>query len=193
MKIVNKTEWNTLHIRRLALKVAHVEKLSREQIEGTVIEVAYRRRMLMKFGDRTVDVSRSPLGRGSIGRFHVWLRVPRDTFDPVLWASVIAHEFAHNQGMASHGDMGGRYGSGEEQKYWGWAAAYPVEKTQPKVKRKPDAATVLTKELTKLDASLKNWQRKRKLAETKIKKLTQKRKRIEKRLPSSAAPVPQEP
>ena len=183
MKIKNETHWNTRDIRRLATRVAHVEKLTPTRIRQTTVYVKYRRhRRDSPPGYDSKDYPIGPDGKARISGHEIWLYVEKDDFNPVYWATVIAHEFAHNQGVRHRG-MGHVYYKTDS---WGWAADCPVRRKPEKPR--PTLTDRRAKALAKVEAMLKVWERKRKLATTKVRKLSQKRTAIAKRL-SEETPI----
>ena len=182
MRIINKTNWRTDQLKALVRKVAEqeVDKDKRKQIR---VHVEYR---------KTV---RSPRGRGLCGlsgqkpHLVMWLYLDRrEPADPVVLAHTLAHEFAHNHGLR-HREMmqTKRYGYAEGwSEHYAWAKDFPIE-AEPE-KSKPSAQDQIKQKLLSAQQTFKLWERKRKLAETKLKIWKRKVHYYERRLAALTSP-----
>lgn len=180
MKIINYTNWKTENI-RIILRIVAAKELDPDQIKRLQITL--------------VNVNRRHNNWvGGYAWYHsnrMVLKLPkRGPIDPCELAKVAAHEMAHTHGM-KHRDMKGsrRYTNTEGwRELYAWAAEYPIEQ-----KPEPAKPTLADKRLKKLEAAqsaLLRWQRKAKLANTKMKKYKLTIKRIEKAVASTAAEKP---
>lgn len=181
MKINNSTHWNTRQLKRLILAVAK-EEMDAEYLKSYLVTAKYRH-----FHDRgalgraTYGIPRNP-GR----RMTLYLPKPGREFDPVLWAHVVAHEFAHSRGIR-HSQMRGSkrysYVSGWREHY-AWAKDYVVA---PKAPRVVQIISKQEERYQRVIANLKRWQTKLKRAQNAIKKLTRQQKYYERAMAAKKA------
>lgn len=90
MKVVNKTRYDTGVLKKILYRVAQ-EELDPEDRRTAVVTIEYRR-----------------LGVGHAGRAYLFkpprvkMLVPRKQIDPIAFAAIAGHEFAHTRGMTHH-------------------------------------------------------------------------------------------
>ena len=170
MKLINKTHWRSDHIMAFVKRVAEAE-LDPPQRKGYVVEVGYTRR-------------RGVLCTG-YAYYHskkIWVNVPSDNILRDDLAHVIAHEMAHTRGMRHRAMRGSaRYQRvpGYAQ-YYAWANELPLEQVQiERVPRAVRTAAKRDKKLEQAQAALARWERRAKLAATKLKVWRRKVRRLE--------------
>ena len=100
-------------------------------------------------------------------------------------AMVIAHELAHLDGIR-HREMNQSYreltNRGNWSEKFSWADDLPLEpKTPPRSKVKPEPLTIASQQLLHAQSKVKEWKRKKKRAETGLRKWRQKVKYYERR------------
>jgi len=126
MKIVNKTHWQTKHLRAFLSRVAQNE-LSAEQRARTTVTFTYTRG------------SCGSSGFASYSSGHATVRLSKHTPDKIDLAFVLAHELAHTRGM-HHRSMTGdpKYRRlPRTREIYGWAAGLPLEPQEQKTKKRP--------------------------------------------------------
>jgi hypothetical protein len=100
----------------------------------------------------------------------------------VFTAHVIAHELAHCQGIKHRKMHSPRYKWCDESKrIWGWAADYPITMNTDKTITKPSAADKVAEHIEKCQDAMSRWERKAKVAKTKIGNWKRRLKYYEKR------------
>lgn len=186
MKIKNATTWNTRQLKRLVLAVAKHE-MNPEHLKHYVVYVVHKKR---DAGGCRGLAGRAPVGGGSWIGSHMTLYLPREgeRLDSVLWAHVIAHEFAHNRGL-QHRQMTGskRYDYGDGWRdYYAWASVFLVERRA--VQDRP-ADDPQMKRYAAVLVSQKRWAPKLKRAQNALKKLQIKQRYYE-RVLTAAGKLP---
>ena len=179
MKLINSTNWNSAQVKAIVRKVAEIEQLTPDEIGRLIVELRYRKR-----SHRRADEYSG--GYGYYNSMHFVLKVVKGVpQDKVVFARVIAHELAHNQGV-HHGKAmkGADYGWGEGWKEkWSWAEAMPLEMNPEPKKLSKTAGSKMIHCLEQLVS----WERKAKLARTKIRKLTLRVRYYQKKLAAMPA------
>jgi hypothetical protein len=172
VRLLNSTHWQTADLARIVRRVA-AEELNPNHTRAFTVYVRYNRG-----GDKSTYSSGCAPVHGN------WIRVmvPSGAVDPVDFAHVVAHEFAHARGM-EHKDMRGsrRYQRvAGYRDFYAWAADMPITKRQqaprPTVEDRRDArfahavAKVLEWEtkLKRTQTALKKWRRKAAAVERQI-------------------------
>lgn len=177
MQIKNKTHWRTDQLKAFASKVAAVE-LDAGQRKKLTIECVH---------SRSRGISGCAWRRASLIR----IRIPRqlERVNKPALAMVLAHEMAHVRGLP-----GGRsselamrssdvYGyRGKYKEHYAWANELPLEQKPPKLKPKIDAATRARDKRERIEQLIRQWETKRKRAETAIKKYRRHLRYYDKRL-----------
>jgi len=163
MKIVNKTGIRTDDIRRLVRAVALKELFTPEQISLLRVRVRHRRR----------SHARNDRHAGGWAYYHSTgfelTFVKGVQPDPVATAKTIAHELAHCQGVKHRNMRNTLYGwkPGWEET-WAWAKDYPLTlKPEP---TKPTAEETASEDIERCRKAIDAWQRKAKLAATKLRR-----------------------
>jgi hypothetical protein len=183
MKIVNKTHWRTLDLARIMRRAAAEEFDDVGAVlKRACIVIAYNRggtryRESSGYARMPGDMER----RTKEWRPRVRLMVPSGEVDPVDFAHTAAHEFAHTRGI-DHDTMRGhpRYRRvGNWRTIYGWAEAMPITrkpepKARPSLRRSP-----LDAKIAHARAALSTWERKQKLATTKVKHYRRRLARLE--------------
>lgn len=163
MKLINKTNLNSQHLRDIILKVAEIEQLSAEDIRRVHITVKYGKHS----GYREDTMSRV------FSYFTGWtsiIKVVKDVLpDRKMLAKNIAWAFAKNQNVKGKLD-GKHYGWGEGwQQEWAWADAMPLEFAASEEKPEPARDEKMLAEMKHCVRMIAGWERKAKLAKTKQK------------------------
>lgn len=152
MKIINKTHWQTAHLRAFVSRLA-AEELNQLQRDRLRITFVYTRRAGSSYS------SGYCIGYREI----VKVRLSKHTPDKIDFAQCIAHELAHARGM-HHASMRGdpRYDRMPRTKeIYSWALALPLEARETRKKPKPGP-----------DAKLKHAQKMLVINERKLKRFT---------------------
>jgi hypothetical protein len=154
MKVINHgTHWDTRAVKRLCLAVAKHELLTPAEIARKRVHLKWRR-----------IAGRGLLGKAWFNSDVITLYLERDTLDPVLYAKVIAHEYAHNQGVR-HRQMAESYEWKEGwRETWGWAATYTVPRKARKDVPVLSRSDIVAKKLTHAQGLLENWEKKERAA-----------------------------
>lgn len=130
MKIINKTHWQTAHLRAFIQPLA-AEELTQKQRAWLRITFVYTRRAGSTYSS----------GCAVLNGTTATVRLSKHTPDKIDLAMVIAHELAHVRGMhhpAMHQDP--RYTRQERTKeIYGWALALPLEARKPRQRAIPGA------------------------------------------------------
>lgn len=171
LKIVNKTKWNTDHLRAFVMR-------ARAEVFG---EHARGKKLVVTFvtSRRYGSVS----GYAYIGGTNSRIRIPKDAIDKRSLAQILKHELAHNAGangerwMRRSKDLGFRHP--EWRQTVEWADALPLEKAAPKPK--PTKGERVERALAIAQRRKKEWQTRAKRAATALKKWTRRVAQIEKR------------
>jgi hypothetical protein len=137
MRILNKTDWRTDHLRAFVSRIAAVE-LNADQRKCLVVHVSYTRP-----GARWLRAKTGSSGYAYYGGRHAYIRIHKDEPDKIDLAFVIAHELAHVRGMR-HRLMRGSVLYDRVpgmREHYAWAEAMPLEKRpeKPKAVVAPDA------------------------------------------------------
>jgi len=169
MKVVNRTRWNTKHLRDILSRVAMVE-LNPVQRKRLIVTVTY---------NRQANKSTWCSGWCAYGMMRPKVMVPSGAVDRADLAHVMAHELCHAKGW-KHKDFSGvarwnRVGNWRE--IYAWAEAMPLE-PQP-IKRKPRPTAE-----AKIDhcrSMIARWTSKQKRATTGVKAWTRRLKYYERK------------
>lgn len=174
MKIVNDTHWQTKHLRAFASRVAKEE-----------LEPAKRKRLVVHF---VHSRWRQPSGWAYIKGNTCRIRVPRDGVDKCGLAMILAHEFAHCRGFGSGRSnelalrSSARYGyRGDYASFYSWAVGMPLERKA--VKRKPKPTPDIKAD--RIRELIVQWDRKKRRAETALRKYRKRLRYYEKRAAAS--------
>jgi hypothetical protein len=175
MKIVNRTHWRTDQLRAIVTRVA-ADELDAAKRQRMTVYVVYNRA-----GKRGGWSS----GCAHIHGNYIKVRVSSSTVDPIDFAMVTAHEFAHARGLY-HRDLGmfknphyHRLGEATRTIY-AWALEMPIE---TKLKRtKPTTEEVYDKKYLHVVKTADQWRRRVKLSNTKLKQWTRKQRYYEKKM-----------
>ena len=179
MKLVNKTRWNSAQVKALIRAVAEKELLTPDNIKRLYVTMKYRKRS--RYWD---DVAVT--GWGTYHAWNICLKVVRGVtrLDKVQMAKTIAHELAHNQGVRHGGAMRGvDYGwaPGWREK-WAWANDFPITLNAELVPVQRGSFDAASNEMQHCQKMITLWERKTKLARTKMRKWAVKLKYYEKKM-----------
>lgn len=171
MRIINETKWKTEHLREFVRRIVPNE-LDPEKRKGVVIRfVNARNRGVSGWAYRN---SR---------RCRIIVPKPGSKIEHLkeALAKVIAHELAHLQGRpggrSSELNMRGsdRYGyRGDYVTYYAWAKELPLEPQEEQHKAKPATDDKYAVEIARMEKLMSGWERRKKRAETAIKKYARK-------------------
>ena len=160
MKLINKTNWNTRQLRSLFQEVAKRELDPDKRKKLRIVVVKARTRFS---------------GCAIVGGNNCTIRIPskNKTVYPTqgLVASIAAHEMAHCRGLRHERPLRASIAYGwhkDWQQFYAWTKDYPLE-YNPKVKKSKGVDA--DKKVARLLELQSSWNRKLKLAQTKLKKL----------------------
>jgi len=175
MKIINKTKWQTKHLRAFVSKVAQDE-----------LEPEKRKRVIVAFVPARQQ--RGCTGYAYVGGRSCQINVPTKS-DPAQWkrslASTIAHELAHLHGHKGERWMrrSKRYGytkhTGER---YAWADAMPLEEKPAQLKPKATPAEKAEAKRKATEKLIKQWETKEKRAKWFLRKYRKRLRYYERRL-----------
>jgi hypothetical protein len=176
MKLANRTNLNSQHLRAIILRVAEIEQLSAADRQRVCITVKYGRHS----NYREDTMSRV------FAYYNKWatvLRVVEGILpDKKVLAKNIAWAFAANQNAnTSASDKHYGWGSGWQQE-WAWADAMPLGFEASEVKPEPAKDEKILAEMKHCVRRIQEWERKAKLAKTKQKVWQKKFNYYERRL-----------
>lgn len=168
IRVVNRTCWKTSQLRKIIERVAR-DEIDAERRANITVEVSAARQQ------------HSCSGCAYVGGNVAHVRVPTkvESFDPYLvnFAKVAAHELAHCHGhegerwMRSNKTV--RYGrqSPKQAEFYAWVREpeYRVEREEKK-RKIVDPAARNKKKIEQAEMKLRQWERKLKLAKTKLSK-----------------------
>jgi hypothetical protein len=192
MRLVNHTAYTAKQLRAIVMHVAQQE-LDPKQRKYITVHVHYRHQPGNRADRRGRRIERK-IGAGlRYNSLCVELAKDPRLIDRTYLGVQLAHEFAECRGQ-HHKDMygGTRYGYRNRQKAWGepWrteltAAAFPLHiKAKP---ARPAPSVLREKELQRARLRVAAWERKAKLAATKLRVWKRTVARIERRLAATAA------
>lgn len=128
MEIINKTHWETPHLRAFVSPIA-AQELTQDQRNRLRLWFTYTRRAGSSYASGCAVLNGST----------ATVRLSKHTPDKIDLAMVIAHELAHVRGMR-HPSMKGdpRYDRRDRTgEIYSWALALPLEVREPRQKAKP--------------------------------------------------------
>lgn len=178
MKLVNETELDSAQARAIVLEVAKRELLSKEDVSRLVVTLQYRRRST---GGWSNDQTRCWIPRKGSWKIRMDF-VKGEKLDRAQFAKSAAAGMALNQGMKwdrRSSDYGWAEGWREK---WAWADAMPLDYAKEEPKVKPAADVALSDRMRHCLAQIVEWERKEKLASTKLKKWRARLKRYSREL-----------
>lgn len=174
MKVVNKTDLETRDLQKLLSAVADKEHLSDVEKKQVVLEVIYRRRS-DNWRDDQMPVSYWGKGRWRfVGKVVKGVKV----LDSVQAAKGMGLAMAGAQGCKydrSSSDYG--WGKGWQEK-WAWAKEFLVKAKEKKVPQKPTEKDRAVGEMSHCLEQIISWEKKLKLAQTKLKVWNRRLKRL---------------
>jgi hypothetical protein len=187
VKVKNKTQYESAAMLKILRRAAKEE-----------LEPAHRKRMVVHIRESNRGIThRNRLGSAFIGGDFIEIVMPKNPkirgwwksngvrchqscLDPVVFAKVAAHEFAHARGL-DHKDMHSspRYRwVGNWRDLYAWANEFPI-RVKPKRKRpKPGNP----EKLANIKVLIQKWESKKRRAENALKKYRQKARYYERRL-----------
>jgi hypothetical protein len=171
MKIVNKTLWQTAHIKAIIYRVAYDEQVS---LKDALFTIKYRRQSKnWKF-----NYAGGYALYGMPPRVTLSLPEPQFGCDHAELAHVIAHELAHSQNCKHRGmkktsiyDWAGCW-----KEHFAWAHEMPLEKQEPIRKPIPTKTAVILKKLDHANAKMIEWNARVKKAQSAYKRWVRRRK-----------------
>jgi hypothetical protein len=182
MNIVNKTRVNAKQLGALIRAVAVEELWTPDDIEQLRIRVVYRRRTYGRPDNH-------PGGYAYYDSYRMCLKFVRGVQpDPVGTAKTIAHELAHCKNVQHRNMNNNRYGwKPGWRETWAWVVKYPLEMLPDRETVKPSKSEKASKDIERCQKALEDWQRKAKLAATKLRKWKRKLDYYEKKLAAMPA------
>lgn len=181
MKITNKTNWDTLGLKKVLIKALDED----DKVEGrykyrSCLEVTisyskgYPGWVISHYKRKGKELPPREVYSGSawVGGTRMILRVPREKFTVRRFVRVFIHEMSHIRGIRSHRAIGV-----VEDEDLGWTKDYFVRQKEIKVKPKPDlqmrryehvleTLKVKKSQLKRLQNQIKKWNQKRKYYES---------------------------
>lgn len=175
MKVINNTCWQTKHLRAIVGKVAQEEldTPKRKQVKVTFVPARQQNYVT---------------GRAIVGGYSCTIHIPtKKDPDKGQLAAVIAHELAHLRGAKGERWMraaGCRYSNRGDayKRIYAWAYTLPLERKIPITKPTRGSEQHIQKQIAKMENAIKQWQRREKMAKTKLRKYKQKLKYFQGRL-----------
>lgn len=189
MKIINKTHWQTKDLAAIIRKVA-TDELEKDKLKRCVFTVVYGRTGRGSSGYAYYGGTRArlriPSGNPRKPRIKTpygWKGFPPEEVDLVDFAYVVGHECGHLRGLHHGAAMhSARYSRdsayGDYRQYYAWAGAMPLRKKEKKLP--PTVDQRREKKALKANLQLRVWERREKLAKTKVKKYRLRVRRLEK-------------
>lgn len=181
MKIINKTNWDTLDLKKVLTKVLDED----DKVEGRYkyrnyleVTISYSKGypgwVISHYKKKGKELPAREVYSGSawVGGTGMGLRVPRGKFDVKRFARIFIHEMSHIRGISSHRAIGV-----VEDEDLGWTKGYSVRQKEAKVKPKPDLQMrryehvlemlkAKKSQLKRLQNQIKKWNQKRKYYES---------------------------
>lgn len=170
--ITNHTHWQTGQLRRFIERVAR-EVLNDDEKPTLSVTVVYNRQVSRGYCS----------GRACIGGAWLKIMLPSQAVDKIDLAHVIAHELGHCHGL-THADMRGSAiwtRSGRHREIYAWASELPLEKKQPKRKKRLVGAEHAEAGAQKARRKVAEWTSYLKRAQTALKKWRARRRYYERR------------
>lgn len=185
MKIINKTNWDTLDLKKVLTRALDED----DKVEGkygyrSYLEVTisyskgYPSWVVKRYQERNKElpVRERYSGNAWVGGTRMVLRVPRGKIDTRLLSRVFKHELDHCRGF-KHNQMGGRYLDTKDLGRDNWALSYPIRQKEARVEPKPDLQVrryehvlemlkAKKSQLKRLQNQIKKWNQKRKYYES---------------------------
>lgn len=187
MKLDNSTNWDTNQFKAFIRAVAEKEELTPEDIGKLKVTLDYGRH-----SDRRSD--RDVRAWGYYNRWNFRLACVKDAvLDKVDLARTIAIMLSYNQGVRAGAvrHNSNFYGQGWQEK-WAWAKELPLEMRKDEPEVKPGKPYLIAKELEHCLKQIVVWEKRAKLADTKLKTWRKKLHYYERRL-AQKVPVAREP
>jgi len=181
MKIINKTNWDTLDLKKVLTKALDED----DKVEGRYeyrsyleVTISYSKgypswviRHYQK-ENREIPIRERYSGSAWVNGTRMTLRVPREKFDVKRFARIFIHEMSHIRGIRSHRVIG--VVKDEDLK---WTKDYSVRQEETKVKPKTDLQVrryehvlemlkAKKSQLKRLQNQIKKWNQKRKYYES---------------------------
>jgi hypothetical protein len=171
--IDNRTKYQTRDLRALVVRAYKVATECAGPGRTATFE-ARNPKIRVRFARSNWRGEQGSTGHGyyHLGRSHVGLG---DSVNPRIAAKVIAHEFGHNLGLR-HPDMAGGPLMNMDSPKFDFATKLPLREVAPKAK--PSTREKRAREHLRVIQRLRAWESKRKRAETAIRKLKAKERRL---------------
>jgi hypothetical protein len=176
MKLVNETNWDTSQFKAFIRAVAEKEALTPEDISKLDVTIKYRRRS-RRWEDNAVK------GWGWYNSWRMRLEVVQGVaLDKVQAARQIALMLTFNQGVrkSTIRHDGGFYGTGWQER-WAWANELPLEMNPEVPVAKPGKSIRVLSQIEHCLRQIVDWEKREKLAKTKLKTWNSKLKYYERR------------
>ena len=181
MKIINKTSWDTLDLKKVLTKALDEDdKVERRYKYRSCLEVtiSYSKGhpswVVKSYKERGKELPPRELYSGCawIRGSEMRLRVPREKLDVKRFVRLFIHEMSHIRGIRSHRAIGT-----VKDEDLGWTKDYLVSQKETKVKPKPDLQVkryehvlemlkAKKSQLKRLQNQIKKWNQKRKYYES---------------------------
>ena len=197
MKLVNKTCYVTKHLRAFVVRIAKKE-----------LTVEQRRRLRFEFVPAKQQYSCS--GRGSPTRVWAKVRIPTKASREFIASSefrrelcsCIAHELHHASGRdggreneywmrrsVPYGRPDTDEGTAKQKELYSWTIDLPLEKKEKKAKMRLAGSDLDVKKIVKIETTIQKWNRKFKLAQTRLKGYRRKLAYYERKVKIAATPA----
>lgn len=198
-RVDNRTKWSTADLRKL---IAEVIKRQGGPPHGFVVKVTtggYSGQAYVGGSWMCVRVPAPPIPRGetSSGEPLWWFNrmlfrqqsFDRCRPDPRQLVSIVAHELAHLRGLSGERDMRSSKWLGHRKghDHYAWADTYPIRRAETKKPMRLVGADADEKKRSAAEGKVLQWERKAKLAATKLKAWRGKVRYYERKVAARAA------
>lgn len=181
MKVINKTHWDTLDLKKVLIRALDED----DKVEGkyeyrSYLEVTisyskgYPSWVVKRYQEQNKElpIRKRYSGNAWVNGTRMTLRVPREEFNVEHFVEVFIHEMSHIRGIRSHRAIGT-----VEDEDLKWTKNYSVRQKEAKVKPKPDLQLrryehvlemlkAKKSQLKRLQNQIKKWNQKRKYYES---------------------------
>lgn len=158
MKLVNGTDWNTAQLKAIIREVAKREMLGPEELAKLSVRVEYCRK-----GSRWADNEVRGRAYRKVWKFRLGC-VKGVDLDKAFLARTVAWALAYNQGARS------KWADGAWREKFAWVEQMPLECRPGKSEEKPAADVKVNQQMQHCLEQIIAWEKKAKLADTKLRK-----------------------